>query len=100
MQPHVGFSAHSASQLHAAPPLTFSSQYQPEGQMPLPHLLHVPSSQFGPFDFSGVAWLALDDSSSLSPLACLPSLSLEFEEPVSASAADLGPPLVALSLPH
>jgi hypothetical protein len=67
MQPHVGFSAHSVSQLQAPPPLAFSSQYQPAGQMPLPHLLQVPSSQLGPLDFSAAEALSLACSLSSSP---------------------------------
>lgn len=47
MQPQLGFSAHSVSQLQAAPPLAFSSQYQPCGHKPLPHGLQLPSSQLG-----------------------------------------------------
>jgi hypothetical protein len=68
-QPQVGFSAHSVSQLQAPPPLAFSSQYQPAGQIPLPQRLHVPSSQLGPLDFSGPGALALDCSSSAFVLA-------------------------------
>lgn len=45
MQLQLGLAAHSASQLQA---LAFSSQYQPAGQMPLPHGVQVPSSQRGP----------------------------------------------------
>src|SRR6185369_11727743 len=71
-QLHVGFSAHSANQLQAPPPLAFSSQYQPAGQMPLPHKLHVPSSQLGPLDFSEVGALELDSSSSVSASALAP----------------------------
>jgi hypothetical protein len=103
-QPQLGFSAHSANQLQALPPLAFSSQYQPAGQMPLPHLLQVPSSQLGPFDFSGVAALLLDCSSSSLP--CLPCLarslatSLESAELLLSSPADLGPSLVAVPPPH
>jgi hypothetical protein len=45
MHPQLDFCAHCGSQLHAAPPLADSSQYQPVGHMPAPHGLHVPSSQ-------------------------------------------------------
>ena len=99
MQLQLGLSAHSLSQLHAPPPLDFSSQYQPARQMPLPHLLQVPSSQLGPFDFAGVS-LVLDGSSSPSPLSLLRAASLEPVEPCSASADDLVRLPVALSPPQ
>jgi hypothetical protein len=54
-QLHVAFSAHSLSHEQAAPPGALSSQYQPTGQMPEPHTLHVPSSQLGPRDDSTAA---------------------------------------------
>jgi len=99
-QPQLGFSAHSASQLQALPPLAFSSQYQPAGQMPLPHLLQVPSSQLGPLDFSLAALLLADSSSSPSALALSLAPSLESAEPFVSSAADLGPSLEAVPPPH
>lgn len=52
MQAQLGFSTHSASQLHAP---AFSSQYQPAGQMPAPHRLQVPSSQLGPLGADSVS---------------------------------------------
>ena len=101
-QAQVGLSAHSVSQLHAPPPLAFSSQYQPAGQMPLPHLLHVPSSQLGPLDFSDVELaLSLAESSSASP-SPLEELEaeLESEELSVSSAGDLGSAPVVLPPPH
>jgi hypothetical protein len=99
-QAQVGLSAHSASQLHAPPPLAFSSQYQPARQIPVPHLLQVPSSQLGPLDISRVDGTSLADSSSLSPfeevVAALGSAAL----PVSSSAADLGSAPVVVPPPH
>jgi hypothetical protein len=97
-QPHVGFSAHSDSQLQAPPPLAFSSQYQPAGQMPLPHKLQVPSSQLGPFDFSEAGALELDSPSSVSASAL--AWSCDRCGPSPSSAADFGSPPVALGPPH
>jgi len=101
-QPQLGFSAHSANQLHAPPPLAFSSQYQPVGQMPVPHLLHVPSSQLGPVELSLAALLAGSSSSESRLVARLWWLAprpVSAERPVS-SAADWGPSWVAGPPPH
>jgi hypothetical protein len=71
--------------------------------MPLPHLLHVPSAQSGPLDFSAPALLLDDSSSSLSRLAVLSlslAPSLELEELWASSAADLGLSLVAVPPPQ
>lgn len=90
-QLQVGFSAHSVSQLQA---LAFSSQYQPAGQMLLPHRLQVPSSQFGPRGFSGAAAL-----SALSPSPS-PSL-LALSRPLPSSLpADLASPVAAAPPPQ
>jgi hypothetical protein len=72
MQPQLGLSAHSVSQLHAAPPLALSSQYQPLGQMPLPHRLQLPSSQLGPRGWSSAR---LTEASSSSLAESEPSLA-------------------------
>jgi len=93
-QPQVGFSAHSASQLQALP--AFSSQYQPVGQMPLPHTLQVPSSQLGPLAALVLLSTAFGASLSASPL---PSLTEEAVFSESASVADFASP-VALPPPH
>jgi hypothetical protein len=93
MQPQLGFSAHSVSQLQAPPP-AFSSQYQPAGQMPPPHKLQVPSSQLGPLDFSGAAACSLASASS-----SFVAGRLGFFEP-SASSADLASALVSVPAPH
>jgi hypothetical protein len=66
MQAQSSFFPHSGSQLQAAPPLAFSSQYQPCGHVPEPHSKHVPSSQVD----RGVL--------SVSASASLPSLALGF----------------------
>ncbi len=99
-QAQLGLSAHSVSQLHAPPPLAFSSQYQPAGQMPLPHLLQVPSSQLTPLDFEAVelSLEAVPSSSCFAKLSPEPSPeSSEFWEP---SAADLSDPPAAVPPPH
>jgi len=101
-QAQVGFSAHSASQLHALPPLAFSSQYQPAGQMPLPHLLQVPSSQLGAPELS-LAPLLDAAASSASGLAAEPPSRArrpDSAEPPGSFAADLGSSLVAGPLPQ
>jgi alkyldihydroxyacetonephosphate synthase len=95
MQPHVGFPGHSVSQLQAPLPPTFSSQYQPAGQIPLPHRLQVPSSQLRPFDFSDAERLSFGSSSSL-----LAELSPGSSALLRSPAADLTSPLVAPLPPH
>lgn len=90
-QLQVGFSAHSVSQLQA---LAFSSQYQPEGQMLLPHMLQVPSSQLGPLAFSGAAALSL-----LSLSASLLGRALSWL-PLSSVPADLASPVAAVPAPQ
>gem|GEM_PF-40484 len=92
----VGLSAHSVSQLHAPPPFAFSSQYQPVGQMPLPHLLQVPSSQLGPLDFSGEE----ADASSLSLVEEREPASSPESAELLASSADFGSAPVGLAPPH
>jgi len=100
-QPQVGLSAHSASQLQAPPPAR-SSQYQPPGQMPLPHLLQVPSSQLGPLELSLDAALSLAaSSSSRSRLRAPLWLLLGASGALAASSpADLGPSADAAPPPH
>ena len=98
-QAQVGFSAHSASQLHAPLALAFSSQYQPDGQIPLPHLLQVPSSQLGPLESSGSAAAALDGSCSRLSLLAEPWLEASGAR-LFVSAGDCGSPPVVVPPPH
>ena len=57
--------AHSLSQLQAGPPGAPSSQNQPVGQMPLPHTVHVPSSQLGPLGLLSATALSSSSASLL-----------------------------------
>jgi hypothetical protein len=92
-QLQVAFSAHSASQLHAPPPLARSSQYQPTGQMPLPQTLQVPSSQLGPDGLELVSGASL----SSVPLGPLVSSS---RSPSARVAEERGSGPEALPEPH
>ena len=95
MQLQVGLSAHSVSQLQAPPPPAFSSQYQPAGQMPPPHRLQVPSSQFGPGGVDAAVLLSADAESPGSALASSADLLEE-----SASPPDLGSLPATVAPPH
>lgn len=90
-QAQLGLEAHSLSQLQAPPP-TFSSQYQPAGQMPLPHALQVPSSQLGPRGTSELAAASSDSVGVLSGALSARSLAAVVVAALGSLAVTLGPP--------
>jgi hypothetical protein len=63
-----GFFPQAGSQLQAAPPCALSSQYQPSGHEPFPHVKHVPSSHAERARLSADSSLAASPSLSLSSL--------------------------------